>query len=56
MKGVDQSSLPLKEHVLVENFEQAAKTYMCTSKPETLEKFPEIADSEDAPPIIHQKK
>ena len=50
MKGEDQSGLPLKEHVLDENFEQAAKTYMRTSKPETLEKFPEIADSEDAPP------
>ena len=41
--------------MLDKNFEHAAKTYMRTSQPETLEKFPEIAESEDAKPIIHQK-
>ena len=54
IKGEDQSGTPMQENVLGENFEQAAKNYLKTDKPESIEKFPEIAESEQKPPPVSQ--
>ena len=55
VNGEAQSGTPLKENVMGENFDQAAKNYMKTEKPESLEKFPEITESEQKPPPITQQ-